>query len=73
MEHMLTGMVGIPCTHDFDDFTFIGHEAIMPDVIEMAKDLMTLLGWRMKGGDKDEPLAHSFEALGVVFDLSEIV
>ena len=51
LEHILTGITGIPCTHYFDDFTFIGPKTIMLAVIEIAKDLVALLGWRVKGGD----------------------
>ena len=72
LEHILTKLFGIPCTHYFDDFTFIGPDSIMPAVVDMAKDVLSLLGWSVKGGDKDKPLAPVFKALGVEFDLSKM-
>ena len=39
-------------------------------MVDKAKDVLNLLGWSVKA-DKDIPLAESFQALGVLFDLSE--
>ena len=61
---------GIPCTHYFDDFTFVAPAAVAQTMIDKAKDVLNLLGWSVKA-DTDLPLAESFQALGVLFNLSE--
>ena len=38
LEHILTKVFGIPCTHYFDDLTFIGPDCVIPAVVDMAKD-----------------------------------
>ena len=37
------------------------------------KDELVFLGWRVKGGSKDVPLDRTFEALGVILDLSQVL
>ena len=69
IEHIFTKVFGIPCTHYFDDFIFIAPKEIMGDLVELARDALSLLGWKVKGGDKDLPPSDRFVALGVVFDL----
>ena len=41
----------------------------MGDLVELAKDALSLLGWKVKGCEKDLPPSQRFVALGVVFDL----
>ena len=72
LEHIFALVFGIPCTHYFDDLTFIGPDNIMPSLMEIAKDALAFLGWKVKGEDKDKPLADEFKALGVLFDLKEM-
>ena len=57
LEHILGSVFGIPCTHYFGDLTFIGPDNIMSSLMEIAKDAMAFLGWKIKGGDKDKSLA----------------
>jgi len=56
IEHILTKVFGIPCAHYFDDFTFVAPEEIIGDIVELARDALSLLGWKVKGGDKDVTL-----------------
>lgn len=71
LEHIFASVFGIPCTHYFDDFTFIGPDNMMPSLMEIAKYASAFLGWMVKVGDKEKPLADVFKALGVSFDLKE--
>ena len=64
LEHILTGILRIPFTQYFDDFTFIGPEAILPDVIEMTKDMMFLLGWQVKEREQRQSPCTIIQGLG---------
>jgi len=70
LEHIIMREFGVPCAHYFDDFTFVAPAAIAETMINKAKDVLNLLGWSVKA-DKDLPLAESFPALGVMFDLKK--
>ena len=56
VETIITKIFGIPCTHYFDDFTFIVPSTLGQDLIEIVKEGLAFLGWRVKGGSKDVPL-----------------
>ena len=66
LETIITKIFGIPCTHYFDDFTFIVPSTLGQELIEIVKEGLAFLGWRVKGGDKDVPLDRTFGALGVI-------
>jgi len=70
IEAILVQILGIPCTHYFDDFTLLVPEEGGLELIEVLKEGLDLLGWKLKA-DKETPLDSSFIALGVVFDLSQ--
>ena len=69
LEKIMMSMFGIPCTHYFDDFSFIAPAAVAEPVLELAQEVLDLLGWEVKGETKDVPLDACFAALGVSFDL----
>ena len=69
LEKIMMSMFGIPCTHYFDDFSFIAPAAVAEPVLELAQEVLDLLGWEVKGETKDVPLDVCFTALGVSFDL----
>ena len=67
INHILQKIFGIPCTHYFDDFTFILPKALAREATEAAKMVLEFPGWAVKS-EKEEPIAASFVALGVNFD-----
>ena len=71
IEHILVKIFGLPCTHYFDDFTFVMPSVIADFITEALRDVLETLGWKVKGGDKDLSPDTEFTALGVVFDLTE--
>ena len=72
LEHVVTKLFGIPTTHYFDDYTLVMPKAIQDIVVDGFRDALDLLGWKIKGGDKDLPVAKQFIALGVSFDLEGV-
>ena len=62
IEHLLNTLLGIPCTHYFDDFTIIAPESLMPIFEEITKELLSHLGWAVKGGDKDKNPAEDLRS-----------
>ena len=68
LECILAEIFGIPCTHYFEDFTFVVPQAIADLVTGSAKKVFNLLGWSVKAS-KDKPNEPAFTALGVRFDL----
>ena len=68
LETILAEIFGTPCTHNFDDFTFVLPKAIANVVAGSAKEVLKLLGWSVKAS-KDKPNEQAFTALGVRFDL----
>lgn len=73
LQTIITKIFGIPCAHYFDDFTFIVPSTLGQELIEIVKEGLVFLGWRVKGGSKDVPLDRTFGALGVIFDLSQVL
>ena len=72
LETIVTKIFGIPCTHYFDDFTFIVPSTLGQELIEIVEEGLAFLGWRVKGGSKDVLLNKTSGALGVTFDLSQV-
>ncbi len=71
IESILKTQLGIPCTHYFDDFTFVLPRAFGEAAIQEVRRALSTLGRTVAGGDKDPPLKQKFCALGVEFDLSQ--
>ena len=71
IESILKTQFGIPCTHYFDDFTFVLPRAFGEAAIQEVRRALSTFGWTVAGGDKDPPLKQKFGALGVEFDLSQ--
>ena len=46
----------VPCTNYFDDFTIVGPEHIIKDMIAFMKELVGIIGWEFKE-DKEAPAA----------------
>ncbi len=57
----------IPCTHYFDDFTFVIPSCLCDVVTKGIGDVLGMLGWGIKEG-KGSAFSNEFEALGVTFD-----
>ena len=70
MEAVLQHVVGVPCSHYFDDFTFLLPKSLATQALELVKDVFGLLGWPLKD-DKIDP-TETPEALGVKFDLRDL-
>ena len=59
LEHLVRSNLAVPCTHYFDDFTFIVPKAIAEQTDEMTKEFFDILGWDVKL-EKDKPIRSSW-------------
>ena len=67
---MLQHSFGVPCTHYFDDFTFLLPEPLACQILGTVEKVFDLLGWPLK--KEREDLSPTPEALGVKFDLRRL-
>ena len=69
LEQILCKAFGIPCTRYFDDFTLIAPQCMMGAIVKITREVLSLLGWCVKEGEKDLDPAPRFRALGVMYNL----
>ena len=53
LEAVLQHIFGVPCSHYFDDFTFLLPESLATQALELVKDVFELLGWPLKNDEID--------------------
>ena len=70
LDTILVRIMGIPCTHNFDDYTFVSPTPVCEVAIEMAKEILHVLGWDTKDA-KQAPISATVTALGVEFQLDK--
>ncbi len=72
LEWLAVRLLDIPAVHYFDDFPLVTLVEDASSTISSFESLLSLLGWDLKGGDKDPPWSPIFDSLGARFDLSGV-
>ncbi len=66
-------LLGVGMENYFDDFPIVVPAPLAEVVDDAIKRFCAIVGWRLKGGDKDKPFREEFDVLGVVCDLRRTV
>ena len=66
-------LLRIPCLSYFDDYPVVTEDSLACTTDWAFKEFFKLLGWDLKGGEKDLEFSQKFEVLGVTLDVGEVL
>ena len=67
---LIVRILWICVSNYFDDFVNLEADVLFASADAAIARLMKIIGWEVKGGDKEFPFSMTFDALGVRFDLT---
>ena len=72
-QKCIVGLLGLPILNYFDDYPIILPKGVAAVADDAIKQLADLLGWSLKGGEKDLDFAEEFKVLGVAMNVGSVI